>query len=140
METLLLKFLWILSSSYTPGNKIANRSIQTLIHVDGSSFSQIPLLIKCTCVQQAFIHSKKISLRAKQISLRATMLVEVLLKVRQSSAIIAQRQVSLFIAGRATAVPLEAILLFNLIVAPSRVHDSSERATQCGEEWRSNEK
>jgi len=68
------------------------------------------------------------------------MLVEVLLKVRQSSAIIAQRQVSLFIAGRATAVPLEAILLFNLIVAPSRVHDSSERATQCGEEWRSNEK
>jgi len=68
------------------------------------------------------------------------MLVEVLLKVRQSSAIIAQRQVSLFIAGRATAVPLEAILLFNLIVAPSRVHDSSERATQSGEEWRSNEK
>ena len=62
------------------------------------------------------------------------MLVEVLLKVRQSSAIIAQRQASLFIAGRATAVPLEAVLLFNFIVAPSRVHDSSERATQCGKE------
>jgi len=60
------------------------------------------------------------------------MLVEVLLKVRQSSAIIAQRQVSLFIAGRATAVPLEAILLFNLIVAPSRVHDSRKGDTEWG--------
>ena len=68
METLLLKFLQILSSSYTPGNKIANRSIQTLIHVVGSSFSQIPLLITCTCKQQAFIHSKTNKLKSHHAS------------------------------------------------------------------------
>ena len=63
------------------------------------------------------------------------MLVEALLKGRQSTAIIAQLQ-----GYRCLFLSRVAPLRYNLrlsccssfIVASSRVHDSSERATQCG--------